>query len=111
MTVFDLEEAELAYAPQFGSAKDPINMAGFIAANVVRGDVRIVQADQLPQVTSDDATLVDVRTPAEFARGHFLARSTFRSTSCESDSMKSKRANPSSPTVSSASEATWPRES
>ena len=70
MTVFDLEEAELAYAPQFGSAKDPINMAGFIAANVVRGDVRIVQAAQLPQVTSDGATLVDVRTPAEFARGH-----------------------------------------
>jgi NADPH-dependent 2,4-dienoyl-CoA reductase/sulfur reductase-like enzyme len=38
MTVFDLEEAELAYAPQFGAAKDPINMAGFIAAGVVRGD-------------------------------------------------------------------------
>jgi hypothetical protein len=38
MTVFDLGESELAYAPQYGSAKDPINMAGFVAAGVVRGD-------------------------------------------------------------------------
>ena len=38
MTVFDLEEMELAYAPQFGSAKDPINMAGFVAAGMLRGD-------------------------------------------------------------------------
>ena len=38
MTVFDLEEMELAYAPQYGSAKDPINMAGFVAANLLRGD-------------------------------------------------------------------------
>ena len=38
-TVFDLEEAELCYAPQYGSAKDPVNMAGFVAANILRGDV------------------------------------------------------------------------
>ena len=38
MTVFDLEETELAYAPQYGSAKDPINMAGFVAAGLLRGD-------------------------------------------------------------------------
>ena len=38
MTVFDLEEMELAYAPQYGSAKDPINMAGFVAAGLLRGD-------------------------------------------------------------------------
>ena len=47
MTVFDLEEAELAYAPQFGSAKDPINMAGFIAAGVVRGDAKVVHVADL----------------------------------------------------------------
>ena len=47
MTVFDLEEAELAYAPQFGSAKDPINMAGFIAAGVVRGDAKVVHVGDL----------------------------------------------------------------
>ena len=38
MTVFDLEEMELAYAPQFGSAKDPVNMAGFVAGGLLRGD-------------------------------------------------------------------------
>ena len=38
MTVFDLEEMELAYAPQYGSAKDPINMAGFVASGLLRGE-------------------------------------------------------------------------
>ena len=38
MTVFDLEEMELAYSPQYGSAKDPVNMAGFVAAGLLRGD-------------------------------------------------------------------------
>ena len=38
MTVFDLEEMELAYAPQYGSAKDPINMAGFVAGGMLRGE-------------------------------------------------------------------------
>jgi rhodanese-related sulfurtransferase len=65
MTVFDLEEAELAYAPQFGSAKDPINMAGFIAAGVVRGDTKVAHADDLA-----GAAIVDVRTRAEFDCGH-----------------------------------------
>ena len=40
-TVYDLEEAELCYAPQYGSAKDPVNMAGFAAANILRGDVDV----------------------------------------------------------------------
>jgi NADPH-dependent 2,4-dienoyl-CoA reductase/sulfur reductase-like enzyme/rhodanese-related sulfurtransferase len=70
MTVFDLEEAELAYAPQFGSAKDAINMAGFIAAGVVRGDVRVTHVPHLPARISEGAQLIDVRTPAEFERGH-----------------------------------------
>jgi NADPH-dependent 2,4-dienoyl-CoA reductase/sulfur reductase-like enzyme/rhodanese-related sulfurtransferase len=69
MTVFDLEEAELAYAPQFGSAKDPVNMAGFIAAGAVRGDVRVVHVPNLPQLLEQGAQLVDVRTPAEFEGG------------------------------------------
>lgn len=66
MTVFDLEEAELCYAPQYGHAKDPVNMAGFIASGVIRGDQPIVQADAL----SDDLFLLDVRTEGEFAKGH-----------------------------------------
>jgi len=78
MTVFDLEEAELAYAPQYGSAKDPINMAGFIAAGVVRGDARVTHVAELAQTQAqvvrgspDPAPfLLDVRTAEEFDSGH-----------------------------------------
>jgi rhodanese-related sulfurtransferase len=63
--VLDLEESELAYAPQFGSAKDPINMAGFIAAGILRGDTKVAHAGDLP-----GAAIVDVRTREEFERGH-----------------------------------------
>jgi NADPH-dependent 2,4-dienoyl-CoA reductase/sulfur reductase-like enzyme/peroxiredoxin family protein/rhodanese-related sulfurtransferase/TusA-related sulfurtransferase len=47
MTVYDLEEAELAYAPQYGSAKDAINFAGFVAANLLRGDVRQIDVTDI----------------------------------------------------------------
>ncbi len=67
MTVFDLEEAELAYAPQFGSAKDPINMAGFIAAGVIRNDHPIIHVDELEHL--DSPRLIDVRTEDEFRLG------------------------------------------
>lgn len=67
-TVFDLEEAELCYAPQFGAAKDPVNMAGMIASNVLRGDVSLAEWETL---SSTEALLVDVRQPEEFAAGHF----------------------------------------
>jgi NADPH-dependent 2,4-dienoyl-CoA reductase/sulfur reductase-like enzyme/rhodanese-related sulfurtransferase len=66
-TVFDLEEAELCYAPQFGSAKDPVNLAGMIAANVVRGDAQLAQWED---VYSTEALIVDVREPSEFKKGH-----------------------------------------
>lgn len=66
-TVFDLEEAELCYAPQFGSAKDPVNLAGMVAANVLRGDLHSLQWEEMPD---SDSVLVDVREPAEFAAGH-----------------------------------------
>ena len=66
-SVFDLEEAELCYAPQFGAAKDAVNMAGMIAANVLRGDVPLAEWETL---SSTAALLVDVRQPEEFAAGH-----------------------------------------
>jgi pyruvate/2-oxoglutarate dehydrogenase complex dihydrolipoamide dehydrogenase (E3) component/rhodanese-related sulfurtransferase len=66
-TVYDLEQAELCYAPQFGAAKDPVNLAGMIAANVQRGDHPIVH---WRQPRPDDVFLLDVREPVEFARGH-----------------------------------------
>jgi len=69
MTVFDLEEVELAYAPQYGSAKDPINMVGFVASNVLRGDDRQVHVEELEARVSGGAALIDVRTTGEFAAG------------------------------------------
>ena len=65
-TVFDLEEAELCYAPQFGGAKDPVNFAGMIASNHVRGDLPLADWSEL---SSTDALLVDVRDPDEFEEG------------------------------------------
>jgi NADPH-dependent 2,4-dienoyl-CoA reductase/sulfur reductase-like enzyme/rhodanese-related sulfurtransferase len=71
MTVFDLEEMELAYAPQFGSAKDPINMAGFVAAGMLRGDHPQVDVETILASPADERPLLlDVRTPREFAEGH-----------------------------------------
>jgi NADPH-dependent 2,4-dienoyl-CoA reductase/sulfur reductase-like enzyme/rhodanese-related sulfurtransferase len=61
-TVYDLEEAELCYAPQFGSAKDPVNFAGMVAADVLRGDMPLTHWDSL-----DGAFLLDVREPVELA--------------------------------------------
>ncbi|MFO1435936.1 MAG: FAD-dependent oxidoreductase [Gammaproteobacteria bacterium] len=69
MTVFDLEEFELAYAPPYGSAKDPINMAGFIAANLLRGDVDFWYAETYPH-DLPEGTLVDVRGEHEFSAWH-----------------------------------------
>jgi rhodanese-related sulfurtransferase len=59
-TVYDLEEAELCYAPQFGSAKDPINFAGMVAADVLRSDMPLAHWDG-----TKDAFLLDVRHPVE----------------------------------------------
>lgn len=67
-TVFDLEEAELSYAPQFGAAKDPVNMAGMIAANALRGDAPLVHWPQLADLNG--RCLLDVRDINEFAAGH-----------------------------------------
>ena len=61
-TVYDLEEAELCYAPQFGSAKDPVNFAGMVAADVLRGDMPLSHWD-----SADGAFLLDVREPIELA--------------------------------------------
>jgi NADPH-dependent 2,4-dienoyl-CoA reductase/sulfur reductase-like enzyme len=74
MTVFDLEEMELAYAPQYGSAKDPINMAGFVAGGLIRGDHPQIDLDEaLAALASSNAEppfLLDVRLPSEFSAGH-----------------------------------------
>jgi NADPH-dependent 2,4-dienoyl-CoA reductase/sulfur reductase-like enzyme/rhodanese-related sulfurtransferase len=61
-TVYDLEESELCYAPPFGSAKDPVNFAGMIAANILRGDMPVIHWDSV-----GDSLLLDVRNPPEVA--------------------------------------------
>jgi len=69
MTVFDLEEMELCYAPQFGSAKDPVNMAGFVAGGLLRGDHPQIDWEAVAAMT-EKPLLLDVRTPLEYANGH-----------------------------------------
>ena len=66
-TVFDLEEVELCYAPQFGGAKDPVNYAGMIASNAIRGDNPLADWSQLG---CDGTLLLDVRDPDEFEEGN-----------------------------------------
>jgi NADPH-dependent 2,4-dienoyl-CoA reductase/sulfur reductase-like enzyme/rhodanese-related sulfurtransferase len=61
-TVYDLEEAELCYAPAFGSAKDPVNFAGMVPANVLRGDMPLCHWNSV-----DGGFLLDVRNPPELA--------------------------------------------
>jgi NADPH-dependent 2,4-dienoyl-CoA reductase/sulfur reductase-like enzyme/rhodanese-related sulfurtransferase len=68
LTVFDLEDLELCYAPPYGSAKDPVNMAGFVAANVLRGDVELWEPEELGGLTAAQL-LLDVRTFQEHAQG------------------------------------------
>ncbi len=65
-TVYDLEEAELCYAPQFGAAKDPVNIAGMIAANILRGDLEHAPWEDVGRT---GALVLDVREPAEVAAG------------------------------------------
>lgn len=68
-TVFDLEKLELTYAPPYGSAKDPVNMAGFVASNVIRGDMKIWHWDEVDSIVKSNGLIVDVRTKAEFNNG------------------------------------------
>ncbi len=66
-TVHDLAEVELSYAPQFGAAKDPVNLAGMLAVNVLTGDMPLADWDHLADT---DALRVDVREPQEYEAGH-----------------------------------------
>jgi len=68
-TVFDLEELELTYAPPFGSAKDPVNMAGFVAANVIKGDMPIWHWHDIEKIKNNNSFILDVRTPEEYQIG------------------------------------------
>jgi CoA-disulfide reductase len=69
LTVYDLADLELAYAPPYSSAKDPVNMAGYVASNIVDGLVEIVQWHEIDQIVADGGLLIDVREPIEREAG------------------------------------------
>ena len=69
MTAADLVDLDLAYAPPYGSAKDPVTMVGFLGSNVVDGTLRLWYPQDVEDVL-EQALVLDVRTPGEFDRGH-----------------------------------------
>ena len=71
MGICDLEHLELGYAPPYSSAKDPVNMAGFVGSNILRGDVVVVHARNLYKVPND-WQIVDVRSVSEYSRSHLV---------------------------------------
>lgn len=71
MKATELTELDLAYAPPYSSAKDPVNMAGFMIENIVSGKVKQFHYDQVEELSRDGSvTLLDTRTPVEYGRGH-----------------------------------------
>ena len=70
LTIDELMDLELAYAPQFGSAKDAINIAGYVGNNVFNGTTPTVQWHELELARAAGAQVIDVRSPAEHAAGH-----------------------------------------
>ncbi|NLI93868.1 MAG: CoA-disulfide reductase [Peptococcaceae bacterium] len=69
LTVFDLQDLELAYAPPYSSGKDPVNMIGYAASNILDGLVQTVQYYEIDKLVSEGNILVDVRQPAEVELG------------------------------------------
>ncbi len=69
-TIYDLMEIEHAYAPPFSSAKDPVNMAGFVADNILKNRVKIFHWREIEKLVSEDDFLLDVRTNEEFNFSH-----------------------------------------
>ncbi|BCS54346.1 FAD-dependent oxidoreductase [Geobacter sp. SVR] len=68
-TVFDLTDLELAYAPPFSSAKDPVNIAGYTATNIINDDMAVITWDQLREQEASARFLLDIREPVEFQLG------------------------------------------
>jgi len=69
LTVYDLPDLELAYAPPFGSAKDPVNIAGYVAINTLNGSMKIIHWDEIKDLDATTSTLLDVRTKEEYELG------------------------------------------
>jgi len=69
-SVYDLEELELAYAPPYSSAKDPVNMAGYTASNYLKGDMDVIHFEQIDDIDMDKTFILDVREPEERETGY-----------------------------------------
>jgi rhodanese-related sulfurtransferase len=69
MTVFDLETLELAYAPPYGAARDPVNIVGFVASNILRGDSKMMYWDEIDDIDPTQDYVLDVRNPPELRGG------------------------------------------
>lgn len=69
-TIYDLMEIEHAYAPPYSSAKDPVNMAGFVADNILKNKVKIIQWREVDKINKDEIFIIDVRTSGEFEFAH-----------------------------------------
>ena len=65
LTVLDLPDLELSYAPPYSSAKDPVNMVGYAASNIVDGFVDTVQWHEIDHIVENGGYLIDVREPNE----------------------------------------------
>ncbi|WP_179288919.1 CoA-disulfide reductase [Bacillus sp. 7894-2] len=70
LTVFDMTEIELSYAPPFSSAKDPVNMAGYVAENIINGDTVTVQWNEIDEIVENGGLLIDVRDSIEREMGY-----------------------------------------
>jgi len=69
-TVHDLEYLDLAYAPPFGNAKDPVNMAGFVATNLLHSLIQVIEIEDLKdELAKENVFVLDVRTNSEYRRG------------------------------------------
>ena len=69
-TIFDLQQFEHGYAPPYASAKEVVNMAGFVAENIMDEQAKIIQWDEIDSLNRNDNLLIDTRTAYEFAQGH-----------------------------------------
>ena len=70
LKVHDLQELELAYAPPYSSAKDPVNVAGYVAGHIVDGDIEVAHYHEIDRLVEDGAMLIDVRNPHERDNGY-----------------------------------------
>lgn len=69
MTIYDLTELELSYAPPFSSAKDPVNMAGYVAENILSGKVKVIHWHDVDKIDLTKSVLLDIRTKYEYENG------------------------------------------